>query len=191
MSVERPFEMTVQRDMRDWMERAVIALNLCPFAKTVHVRGLVHYAVSDASSPVAVLPDLLRELVALSELEANLRDTTLLMMPYCLDEFLEFNDFLTQADEMLRDLHLDGVIQIASFHPDFEFGDSAPGDISNCTNRAPYPTLHLLREASIDRAVEVFPQADAIYERNIQTLRQLGHKGWEALGIRRSLPKHR
>ena len=169
--------------MRAWLERAVIGLNLCPFAKAVHVRGQIHYAVSHAQTPAALAQDLARELQTLVALDAEVRDTTLLMTPNCLNEFVEFNQFLARADRILVDMELDGVIQIASFHPDFQFSNTAPDDISNYTNRAPYPTLHLLRETSVDRAVAAFPEAQFIFERNIQTLEKLGHAGWADLGL--------
>lgn len=177
---------TVLRDMRTWLERAVIGLNLCPFAKAVHVKGQIHYVVSAASDPQDLLQDLTRELKELVALDAAVRDTTLLMAPDCLHEFLDFNDFLARADQALIDLGLEGIIQIASFHPEFQFAGTSAQDITNFTNRAPYPTLHLLREDSIDRAVAAFPQAETIFEQNMRTLEQLGAAGWAALGVGRS-----
>ena len=168
---------------RTWLERAVIGLNLCPFAKSVHVKGLIHYAVSAANSPQELLDDLKAELVALSEVDCSLRDTTLLIAPYCLPDFLDFNEFLGDADQALHELRLVGVMQIADMHPAYQFAGTSAEDITNFTNRAPYPTLHLLREESIDRAVASFPDAEAIYEKNIETLRHLGHDGWTALAI--------
>lgn len=173
----------VVRDMRNWLERAVIGLNLCPFAKAVHVKGQVHYAVSGASHPGEVLQDLRMELRALIELDAAARDTTLLMVPGGLHDFLEFNDFMAQAERLVRKLRLEGVIQLASFHPAFQFAGSEESDMANFTNRSPYPTIHLLREASIDRAVAAIAQPEAIYEANIETLRRLGRQGWTALGV--------
>ena len=181
-----PYAAAVQCDMHAWLERAVIGLNLCPFAKAVHVRGQIHYAVSRATTHEALRHDLVRELHALVELAADQRDTTLLVAPDCLPEFLEFNAFLALADRMLVEMRLDGVIQIAAFHPDFQFANTAADDIGNYTNRAPYPTLHLLRESSIDRAVESFPQAETIFERNIRTMQRLGRAGWTALGLQRT-----
>lgn len=173
-------------DTRVWLERAVIGLNLCPFAKSVHVKGQIHYAVSSAETPEALLEDLKKELNDLLALDASARDTTLLIAPECLQDFLDFNDFLAQADDALLELELDGVLQIASLHPAYQFAGTRADDITNYTNRSPYPTLHLLREDSIDRAVEAFPQAETIYERNMQTLQELGTAGWEALGVGRS-----
>ena len=171
-----------------WLERAVIGLNLCPFAKSVHVKRQVHYAVSVATTPQALLNDLVFELNSLVAIESSLRDTTLLIAPYCLQDFLDFNDFLAQADQALLDLELDGVLQIASLHPLYQFGGTLADDITNYTNRSPYPTLHLLREASIDRAVAAFPNPEAIFETNMQTLQDLGLPGWTALKVGPSAP---
>ena len=166
---------------RHWLERAVIGLNLCPFAKSVHAKGQIHYVVSPATDTIALRQDLLRELAALHATDPEVRDTTLLIAPACLQDFLDFNDFLGEADAALDELGLRGVLQIASFHPQFQFAGTEADDITNYTNRAPYPVLHLLREASIDRAVEAFPDAETIYEKNMQTLQRLGHAGWTAL----------
>jgi len=166
-----------------WLERAVIGLNLCPFAKGVHAKGQIHYVVSEATDARSLLSDLQRELVALAEADPGQRDTTLLIVPQCLEDFLDFNDFLELADKLLESLDLDGILQVASFHPQFQFADAAPGDITNATNRAPYPILHLLRENSIDRAVEAFPEAEMIYERNMQVLEDLGAEGWKNLDV--------
>jgi len=173
-----PTDEQVIADMQRWLERAVIGLNLCPFAKSVHVKGQVHYVVSAATDGVTLRAELLRELQALHDSDPQDRDTTLLMAPYCLQDFLDFNDFLDEADAALTELGLEGELQIASFHPQFQFAGTEADDITNYTNRAPYPTLHLLREASIDRAVEAFPEAESIYEKNMDTLTRLGHEGW-------------
>jgi uncharacterized protein len=173
----------VVRDTRNWLERAVIGLNLCPFAKAVHVKEQVHYAVSAASDARQVLEDLRLEIKALVALDAAVRDTTLLIVPGCLHDFLEFNDFIGQGERLVRKLRLEGVIQLASFHPAFQFAGSEPSDIANFTNRSPYPTIHLLRESSIDRAVAAIAQPEAIYDANIETLRRLGPQGWADLNV--------
>lgn len=173
----------VVADMERWLERAVIGLNLCPFAKSVHVKGQIHYVVSHAQDARALAEDLHRELEALAEISPEKRDTTLLMAPDCLDNFLDFNDFQELADDMIDALDLGGILQVASFHPQFQFDGTDIDDVSNCTNRAPYPTLHLLREESIDRAVEVFPEAEEIFERNIEVLEKLGTQGWKDLDV--------
>ena len=166
-----------------WLEKAVIGLNLCPFAKGVHVKGQIYYVVALTEDTETVLSLLREELLALQSTPAEVRDTTLLVLPHCLQDFLDFNDFLGDAEGLLDALGLDGIVQIASFHPQFQFAGTEVDDVTNCTNRAPYPTLHLLREDSIDRAVEVFPEAEAIFERNMEVLEGLGLEGWRALDV--------
>ena len=166
---------------RRWVERAVIGLNLCPFAKAVYVKQQVRFVLSDASTPEALLEELAEELVLLRDTDPDQVYTTLIVHPDVLTDFLDYNDFLDNADAAVEALDLQGVIQVASFHPDYQFAGMMPDDISNYTNRSPYPTLHLLREASIDRAVEAFPDADVIVERNVKTLDALGHAGWAKL----------
>ena len=180
----------VVQDMVRWLERAVIGLNLCPFAKGVHTKGQIHYAVSAATDGRELLQDLQRELEALAEASPEKRDTTLLIAPRCMEDFLDFNDFLELADEMLDVLDLGGILQIASFHPQFQFDGTEVDDITNATNRAPYPTLHLNREESLDAAVEAFPEAEMIYERNMEVLRELGAAGWQALDVGARCPHH-
>ena len=180
----------VVQDMVRWLERAVIGLNLCPFAKGVHTKGQIHYAVSAATDGRELLQDLQRELEALAEASPEKRDTTLLIAPRCMEDFLDFNDFLELADEMLDVLDLGGILQIASFHPQFQFDGTEVDDITNATNRAPYPTLHLIREESLDAAVEAFPEAEMIYERNMEVLRELGAAGWQELDVGARCPHH-
>lgn len=168
-------------DTRRWLERAVIGLNLCPFAKAVHKKGQVRYVVSEATQPLQLHADLVRELEFLRDTDPEAVDTTLLIHPYVLDDFLDYNEFLEVADDTVADLDLEGEIQVASFHPAFQFEGTAPDDITNYTNRSPYPTLHLLREDSIDRAVAAFPDAARIFEANMETLDKLGVDGWQKL----------
>jgi uncharacterized protein len=166
---------------RIWLERAVIGLNLCPFAKAVHKKGQVRYVVSDATQPLQLHEDLVRELELLRDTSPEQVDTTLLIHPGVLADFMDFNEFLEVADDTVADLALEGEIQVASFHPDFQFEGTAPDDITNYTNRSPFPTLHLLREASIDRAVAAFPDASKIFEANMATMDALGTEGWHKL----------
>ncbi|QHI98212.1 DUF1415 family protein [Xylophilus rhododendri] len=180
-----PSSSTAIADTRRWVERAVIGLNLCPFAKAVQVRGQVHYAECASDDPAQLLEALLIEARALAELDSAERDTTLLVATGCLADFLDFNDFTGEAEDRLAEEGFEGELQLASFHPDFQFGGTEPDDIGNATNRSPWPTLHLLREASIDRAVEAFPDAEAIFGRNIEVLEQLGAEGWAALDVGR------
>lgn len=168
---------------RAWVDKAVIGLNLCPFAKAVQVKNQVRYVVSAAQTTEALRLDLIAELRNLNASDPDQLDTTVLVHPDVLRDFLDYNDFLAVADTVLEDLGFGGQIQIASFHPQYQFADAAEDDIENYTNRSPYPVLHLLREASIERAVAAFPDAASIYEKNIATLRQLGHRGWLDLGI--------
>jgi hypothetical protein len=174
----------VIQDTRDWVVKAVIGLNLCPFAKAVHVNERIRYVVSDATEPEALLKDLARELLALNRANPDEVDTTLVIHPNVLTDFLDFNDFLDAADALVEDLKLDGILQIADFHPDYQFEGSQPDDIANYSNRSPYPTLHILREESIERAVEAMPDTASIYENNLETLDKLGHEGWSKLGLK-------
>lgn len=176
-------DLTIIDDTRRWLERAVIGLNLCPFAKSVHVKGQIHYALTASAQPGELLEDIAHELRSLSETDPQIRDTTLLVAPDAFPDFLAFNSFLPKVDRLVQKMHLAGVLQVASFHPRFQFAGTEEDDITNATNRAPYPTFHLIRETSIDRAVQSFPQAEAIYEVNMATLKRLGHAGWEALGV--------
>ena len=177
-----PENLMVQDTLR-WLERAVIGLNLCPFAKSVYVKGQVHCTVSAAATLEALRDDLLQALKDLVALDASVRDTTLLVVQNLLQDFYDYNDFLNVADDCLLALDLEGEIQIASFHPHYQFAGTTEDDITNFTNRSPYPTLHLIREASIDRAVAAFPEAEAIFEVNMATMTQLGLGGWQALEV--------
>jgi hypothetical protein len=166
---------------RHWLTRAVIGLNLCPFAKSVQVKNQIRYAVSEARTLEDVLADLERELRHLADSDPEQLDTTLLVIPHALADFIDYNDALYFAETLLKQLKLEGELQIASFHPMYRFEGTEPDAIENYTNRAPYPIFHLLREASIERAVNAFPDAADIYERNMETMRRLGHAGWRAL----------
>jgi uncharacterized protein len=180
MTLEAPFpsDQAVIACTREWLERAVIGLSLCPFAKGVHAKGQIGYVVSQAETPAALLDDLRRELTLLSAADPELLDTVLLVAPRVLGEFLDYNDFLEPANSELERLGLAGTLQIAGFHPEYEFGEHAAGDAAHLSNRSPYPTLHLLREASVTRAVAAFPDTARIYEQNVETLRALGHDGY-------------
>ncbi len=180
-------ERTAIEDTQKWLLQAVVGLNLCPFAKTVVVKDMVRYRVCASADPDDVLAMLREELQHLAEADPDKLDTTLLIAPNALPDFLDFNDFLADCDDVLMDLELDGVLQVADFHPHYQFAGTDEDDFENFTNRTPYPTLHLLREASIDKAVEAYPDASLIFERNIEVLNKLGHEGWQALGIRAHL----
>lgn len=166
---------------RNWLEKAVIGLNLCPFAKAVYVKDQVRFVLSDATTPEALVEQLAEELLLLRDTPAEQIDTTLIIHPEVLTDFLDYNDFLDNADAAVEALDLGGILQVASFHPDYQFDGTHPDDPSNCTNRSPFPTLHLLREDSVERAVAAFPDPDVIVERNIATLDKLGAEGFKRL----------
>ncbi|AOX61978.1 MULTISPECIES: DUF1415 domain-containing protein [Stenotrophomonas] len=175
-------------ETRKWLEQIVIGLNLCPFAKAVYVKDQVRFVLSDATTPEALVEELAEELILLRDTPAEQIDTTLIVHPDVLTDFLEYNDFLDNADAAIEALDLQGILQVASFHPQYQFAGVAPDDVSNYTNRAPYPTLHLLREDSVERAVAAFPDPDVIVERNIETLDKLGIEGWTRLLGRNEMP---
>jgi hypothetical protein len=179
-------EQTCIADTCAWVERAVVGLNLCPFARAPHVRGQIHYAVSDAPGWQGLLDDLAAQAQALLALPAPQRETTLLIVPTQLQDFIEFNGFLGAAQSTLARAGFEGRLQLASFHPDYQFAGSDPQDMANYSNRSPWPTLHLLREDSIGRAVLAMERPDAIYEANIENLQRLGPAGWDALKIGRT-----
>ena len=163
------------------MERCVIGLNLCPFAESVYRGDRVRFRVSEQRSASALLDDLRAELHELHAADALRCETTLLIHPWVLTDFIEYNEFLDVCDATVDELGLEGELQIASFHPQYQFAETQPEDIENYTNRSPFPMLHLLREASIERALAAMPDASEIYRKNIRTLRSLGHAGWQRL----------
>ena len=175
-----PAELAIA-ETRAWVRRAVIGLNLCPFARAVDAKDQIRYVFSDATDPETLLATLVVELQRLADTDPEVVDTTMVIHPRVFTDFEDFNDFLELADAAVEDLDLDGVLQVASFHPRFQFADTEPDDITNATNRSPYPTLHLLREDSVDRAVAAFPEAEAIFERNMERLEELGPGGWAAV----------
>jgi hypothetical protein len=169
----------VVAETQNWLIKAVIGLNLCPFAKNVHVKNQIRYYVSEARTEETLMQDLVKEMQLLIDADATQIDTTLIIHPYVLEDFLAYNDFVGAAEEVLTELQLDGGLQIASFHPRYQFEGTAPDSIENYTNRSPYPTLHLLRESSITRGLETYPDTDQIYKNNIETLSQLGIQGFK------------
>ena len=178
-----PARYDIVASTRAWIEHAVIGLNLCPFAKAAYDKDQIRYAVSGAQTAAALRDDLVHELRTLAQAAPTAVATTLLIHPHVLTAFVDYNDFLDVADATVRTLGLTGVLQLASFHPAYQFAGTTPEDVTNYTNRSPYPMLHLLREASIDVAVAAFPEARLIYQRNLDTMRRLGVAGWEALGV--------
>ncbi|MCS4534510.1 DUF1415 domain-containing protein [Neisseria montereyensis] len=178
-----PDDETIVGQTKEWLEKAVIGLNLCPFAKAPYVKGLVRIEVSHAKHLDGFLEDLDRELQLLGNTPPTEIETSLLIHPTLFGDFFLFNDMLALADQAIQDNNLEGVIQIAPFHPDFQFEGTDADDITNYTNRSPYPTLHLIREDSISKAVEAFPDAEAVFGRNMALLTEMGKEGWDKLGV--------
>ncbi|MBS3803071.1 MAG: DUF1415 domain-containing protein [Oleiphilaceae bacterium] len=174
-------DVTVIANSQQWLERAVIGLNLCPFARAPYLGDQVRFAVSQAETPDALLEDLIAALQELAATNSDSLETTLLIHPRALLDFMDFNDFLAVADATLDALDLDGIIQIASFHPQYQFAGTDPDAMENFSNRSPYPTLHLLRESSVAWAADAMPDPDSIYRDNIARLERLGRQGWEKL----------
>ena len=168
-------------ETRAWVNRAVIGLNLCPFAKAVEVKRQIRYVVTEADSPAALRDSLIAEIHLLLATPPAEIETTLLIHPRTLTDFLDYNDFLAVAEATLAELGGEGVLQVASFHPQYQFAGTSAEDVSNATNRSPYPTLHLLREESVSRAVATFPNTESIFETNIRTMQALGAEGWAKL----------
>jgi hypothetical protein len=164
-----------------WVEHVVIGLNLCPFAKPVHTKGQIHYSVSHARDENSLAADLRLSMQNLIATTPDKIDTYLLIHPWVLTDFIDYNNFLDIADEILDELDLIGVLQIASFHPDYQFAGTTADDVTNCTNRSPFPMLHLLREESLDKATTALPDPDVIVNRNLETMTALGHEGWTKL----------
>jgi hypothetical protein len=179
--IHTPPDAIVIAETQAWVNRAVVGLNLCPFARAVQVKNQIRYVVSRATDADDLLTLLCDELQWLAEADPAQAETTLIVHPQLLNDFADYNDFLDAAEAAVEQLGLEGVLQVASFHPQYQFAGTEADDVTNATNRSPYPTLHILREESIDRAVAAFPQAETIYQNNIQTLEKLGPAGWQAL----------
>ncbi len=169
---------------RAWVEQAVIGLNLCPFANSVLRKNQIAFRVSHAQTTDALWQDLLAASETMLSTPAEQIDTLLLIHPWALSDFLEFNDFVGDVEALFDANGLSGVLQVASFHPDYQFAGVAADDPTNHTNHAPFPTLHLLREASLDQAIDSVPDTDAIVDHNLETMRRLGHDGWQAIQAR-------
>ena len=164
-----------------WVEQVVIGLNLCPFAKPVHTKGQIDYFLSHARDETTLAAELRLAMQRLIASTPDSMDTCLLIHPWVLSDFFDYNNFLNIADEILDELELIGVLQIASFHPHYQFAGTTEDDVTNCTNRSPFPMLHLLREESLDKATAALPDANVIVDRNLNTMITLGHEGWNRL----------
>jgi hypothetical protein len=168
-------------ETQEWVQRVVVGLNLCPFAAAAVLKNQIRYTICDATDPDQLLEVLRQELQHLASKPPEELETTLIIHPHVLQEFADYNQFLAEAEEAVEMLGYSGTLQVASFHPAYQFADTEPDDITNATNQSPYPTLHILREESIERGLENFPNPSAIYEANKATLGKLGHQGWSLL----------
>ena len=177
--MSNPGDQDIIVSTRRWVELVVVAFNLCPFAKRELVKERVRFVVSKASDEATLLDELAHELALLNSDDSI--ETTLLIHPQVLQDFYHYNDFLEAADELLVDMDLEGVYQVASFHPDYQFGGTEPSDAENFTNRSPYPMLHLLREDSLSVAIDNYPEVDLIPERNIECMNAQGVEKLRAL----------
>jgi hypothetical protein len=169
---------------RSWVEQVVIGLNLCPFAKPVHVKNQINYSLSHARNEDQLANDLKQSLEILLSTSPDVMDTSLLIHPWVLSDFIDYNNFLDIADAVLDEQNLTGIVQIASFHPDYQFAGTSSDDVTNCTNRSPFPMLHLLREESMDKATAALPDASVIVDRNVETMTSLGYEGWHDLQLK-------
>jgi len=165
-------EQEIIRQTHNWVEKVVIGLNFCPFAHREVENGRLRYTVSSALSIEAALEDLAKEFHFLDDNEET--ETSLLLLPLAFDDFDDYLDLVDLAEALVEDMGYEGIYQVASFHPNYLFSDSPKDDAANYTNRSPYPMLHLLREASLDRVLENHPNPEAIPERNVKFAREKG-----------------
>ncbi len=166
-----------------WVSEVVIGLNLCPFARAVYTKQQIRYVVLNATDTDHVADTLCDEMALLATLNASDTDTTILIVRNALEAFDDYNNFLGVADALIEGLGFTGVFQIASFHPRYQFDGTHADDVTNLTNRAPYPLLHILREDSVERAVSTYPDATNIYKRNMETMRALTAAQRATLGL--------
>jgi len=166
---------------RCWVERAVIGLNLCPFARRPSEAGQVRYVVSDATEPESLLEDVVLELEHLLATDPEVVETTVLIHPWVLQDFLDYNDFLDVIDALLDEEPYASVFQVASLHPDYQFAGAEKDDAENYTNRSPYPILHLLRTDVVAKAVDAYPDPEQIPQRNIKLMEKLGAEAMRSL----------
>ncbi|HDY84324.1 MAG TPA: DUF1415 domain-containing protein [Methylophaga sp.] len=168
-------------DVETWLDDVVIGLNLCPFAATPRKNKQVRFTVSQALTEEVLLADLYAELTLMSQTPAEEVETSLLIVPDMLNKFDDYNQFLDLADALLEEFEWDGIFQIASFHPDYCFAETDIDSIENLTNRSPYPILHILREATLEKALEKMTSPDEIFKRNIETMNELPDEKIKAL----------
>lgn len=159
---------------KNWVEKVVIGLNLCPFVKPVFAKNQLKFVLSEAKNPQELTEDLVKELVFLSGIEGDDTETTVLIHPFILQDFGHYIDYLEFANDVIYEMNLEGIFQIASFHPDYQFAGTTKEDLENYTNRSPYPMLHILREDTIEKAVKTYPNVEEIPLNNIKKVKELG-----------------
>ncbi|KKN38629.1 hypothetical protein LCGC14_0751600 [marine sediment metagenome] len=169
----------IVKSVQKWVNTFVMDMNLCPFAKHEMLKNRVRFATTKAISEEELLRSLQDELELLNN-DSSV-ETSLLIHPNVLQDFYDYNEFLSYADELLLEMGLEGIYQIASFHPHYQFGGTNPDDAENYTNRSPYPLLHLIREASLERAIEEYPDVDQVPIRNVALMNSLGQNKLQAL----------
>jgi len=171
---ENALEQKIIFETKQWIEKIIIAHNFCPFAKKPFIQDTIRYKVCNATSSEIVVDDLVDELLYLHEASPTEVETSLLIVPYTLTEFEDYNQFLDVVDSALEELDLIDIIQVASFHPEYCFADLDPDDVRNYTNRSIYPMFHLIRENSVEHARATHPDVEAIPDKNMDLLLEIG-----------------
>jgi len=166
-------ENSVEQEVWQWLDNVVIGLNLCPFAKKPRANNQIRLCVSESRKNKTLLGEFEQELVRLQQTSPDDKDTSLFIVSNHLYDFYDYLDFLDAAQLKLENLELEGVFQLASFHPDYVFEGTQPEDRENLTNRAPYPIIHIIREDSMAKVLEKFPNPESIPEINIKTIENL------------------
>jgi hypothetical protein len=174
-------DQAVESRVRSWLEELVIGLNLCPFAAAPYRAGRVRYTVCDAVDPEAIYLAFLAELDAFLQIPATQAETGLFILSRGLSDFHDYLDMLASLESAIAEAGLEGIVQLASFHPDYVFEGSAPDDPANYSNRSPYPIFHLIREQELERVLAGYPDPEAIPRRNIARLRSIGLEALQRL----------
>ena len=164
------------KDTKQWLENVVIGLNLCPFASNPYLQNQIRFFVSHANNEIEILKELENELKFLAKADKKETETSLFILAESLERFYEYNQFLDIADALLEQLDLVGTLQIATFHPKYQFGGTQENDAENLTNRSPYPTLHLIREDSLEEALTKYHHPEKIPENNIKKMNSLTNR---------------
>ncbi|MEL0636361.1 DUF1415 domain-containing protein [Marinomonas sp. TI.3.20] len=162
-----------------WVNDFIVGLNICPFAKREMERESVRFVVVRSKKSQVALEELMSEVHWLDEHPET--ETTIIVFPTLFSDFYRYLDFVDLAENIMFEQECEGVYQLATFHPNYCFSGAEPEDVSNYTNRSPYPMLHLLREASVEKAIEFYGDTDAIPERNIDVMEEMGKESLEKI----------